>query len=110
MKNLQLLVHNQDGNATVLGAGIMAALSAVLLCFVVIANPVLDQHTAQNAADLSAIAGAAAAAQGLNACEESQRIAVLNGAVLIDCTHAYEDVITEAKVDRQTAKARAGPL
>lgn len=110
MKNLQLLVRNQDGNATVLGAGIMAALSAVLLCCVVIANSVLDQHTAQNAADLSAIAGATAAAQGLNACEESQKIAALNGAVLIDCTNIYEDVIAETKVDRQTAKARAGPL
>ncbi|AEQ05788.2 pilus assembly protein TadG-related protein [Corynebacterium pseudotuberculosis] len=110
MKKLRLAISNQDGNATILGAGIMVAFSAVLLCFVIIANSVLDQHTAQNAADLSAIAGATAATQGLVACEQTQRVSVLNDAVLIDCIQVHNDVIVETKVGKQTAKARAGPL
>lgn len=66
-----------------------AALAMVLVTAATIAilvvTAVLASHRARAAADLSALAGATAAADGLDACRTATAVAVANGASLTLC-------------------------
>jgi secretion/DNA translocation related TadE-like protein len=59
---------------------VMAATIAIL-----VATAMLAGHRARAAADLAALAGATAAADGLDACRTAQSVAGANGAVLTSC-------------------------
>jgi len=62
---------------------VMAATIAILVVTAVLAG-----HRARAAADLAALAGATAAAEGLDACRTAQAVAEVNGGVLTSCRFA----------------------
>jgi secretion/DNA translocation related TadE-like protein len=62
---------------------VMAATIAIL-----VVTAVLASHRARAAADLSALAGATAAADGLDACLTAAAVAGANGATLTSCRPA----------------------
>jgi secretion/DNA translocation related TadE-like protein len=79
---------------------------------------VVDHRIAQDAADLAALAGAAAYADGREGCAAASRIAADNGAALADCSVASEEVDVAVLVEGPRwlrswrdlrAEARAGP-
>jgi secretion/DNA translocation related TadE-like protein len=53
---------------------------------------VVDHRAAQGAADLAALAGAAAIAHGSNGCDAAARTAAGNGAALEECRAGAEEV------------------
>jgi secretion/DNA translocation related TadE-like protein len=78
-----------------------------------------DQRRAAAAADLAALAGAAAVQRGLDGCAQAHRIANANGAVLTGCTVRGQVVQLAVRTDsarflgrlvRPSAEARAGPV
>ena len=84
----------------------------------VVAAMVAAHRTAQAAADLAALAGAAAVQRGGDGCAAARAIAVANGGVLDDCTVAGRDVVVTVRVVGPrwlgqhadlAARARAGP-
>jgi len=79
---------------------------------------VVDHRTAQAAADLAALAGAAAAARGEDGCGAASHVAAGNGASLSSCRLEGADVLVRVVVDGPRwlgasgdleAEARAGP-
>jgi secretion/DNA translocation related TadE-like protein len=60
---------------------VMAATIAIL-----VVTAVLVSHRARAAADLTALAGATAAVDGLDACRTAAAVAVANGATLTSCS------------------------
>ena len=79
---------------------------------------VVDHRRAQAAADLAALAGAAALADGGDGCDAAGRIAVGNGSALTDCAVEGADVRVTVVVHGPgwlgaqgdlAAQARAGP-
>lgn len=107
---MRRLLRDDSGNATIVAAGIIAALAS--LCFVVAAvgGERLAAHQARLAADLSAVAGAHALAYGEDGCDEAGRVAALNHADLTTCHPEDADIVLTARVDREEASARAGPI
>lgn len=99
-----------DGNATIVTAGIIAALASLAFVVASVGGARVDAHQARLAADLAAVAGAFAQAYGENGCEKAHRIAALNKAEVTDCYPDSLDVIVTAEVGGEEATARAGPL
>ncbi len=96
-------------------AGLLLWLGAALG---VVAAMVAAHRTAQAAADLAALAGAARLADGGDACAEAGAVATANGAALTSCAVDDRDVRVAVEVAGPrwlgqtgdlTAEARAGP-
>lgn len=103
--------HNDDarGNMTIFAAGIACALTAILLAAVGAASLVLQQHKAQVAADMAAIAGATSLMNTTDACATASATAHANNAELTSCTIFALDVQVSVRVGLRTAHANAGP-
>lgn len=99
----------EEGYATVVAAGIIAAVASLLLAVAAVASLVVAQHEAQVAADLAAVAGAWEVAKGRDACTQATEIAALNGAELGSCDVDGRDVEVTARLRGRSAVARAGP-
>ena len=105
------------GAATALAAILIAALVAVALTGVWIGAAVVARHRAQSAADLAALAAAAALASGPQvACGQAEALSAAMGASLRDCTIDDLDVVVTTTVTaggrfggQARATARAGP-
>ncbi len=91
-------------------AGIVAALVSVFLTIAWLGGMVVDKHRAQTASDLAAVAGAYAAYYGRDACPAADRVAVVNGASVVECSVDGLDVTIRARSGGQEAVAKAGPV
>jgi secretion/DNA translocation related TadE-like protein len=99
----------EDGYATVVTAGIIAAVTSLLLAVAAVGSAVAARHTAQVAADLAAVAGAWEVAKGRDACSKAEEVAALNNARLDSCVVDDRDVEVTANLRSRSAIARAGP-
>lgn len=73
------------GAATVFAAALAMVLVMAATIAILVVTAVLASHRARAAADLSALAGATAAADGLDACRTATALAEANGATLTSC-------------------------
>lgn len=103
-------LRNQEGNATVLAVGIAAALALVLGVLLLAASAVIHAHQAQVAADMAAVAGAQAEADGHFGCPAAIKVLKAHQAHVLACDSRGGDVQIKAKVGGQVATARAGPI
>jgi secretion/DNA translocation related TadE-like protein len=88
----------------------MAVLLAVTVGGFYLGSAVVARHRAQAAADLSALAAAAALARGADAaCSQAAVIANAMNVAVADCTVDDLDVVITIRVGRAHAAARAGP-
>lgn len=109
--------RNARGSATVLAAVLVAALAATSVLALGAGAVLVDHRRAQAAADLAALAGAAAAQEGADACAAADGLARANGAVLETCEVSAQTVLVEVVVDTRfvelvgevVGRARAGP-
>ena len=106
----------ETGSATILVVAMAGVLMFVMLGLATVGGLVTAQRRAQSAADLTALA-AAAAVDG-DACAEAVRTAAANGAGLDGCSVSGAEVRVVVSVvgprlagrgGRVTAEARAGP-
>lgn len=104
---------------TVTTAFAVAAILAVAVAVLLVGRVAVAAHSARSAADLSALAGAHALAEGRDACAVASGVAAANGAGLGVCTIDGLDVVTRAEVAVElgvigvrtaSAVARAGPV
>jgi secretion/DNA translocation related TadE-like protein len=77
--------RGERGAATVLSIAVLGVLVAVAAALGLVTAVVVHHRMAQSAADLAALAGAGAAAQGEDACAAAGAVAGANGAALIGC-------------------------
>jgi secretion/DNA translocation related TadE-like protein len=109
----------ERGSATVHAAWLIALLTTVALFGCAIGSVLVGQRQVAAAADLAALAGAAAVQQGFAGCEQAADIARRNHARLVSCA-IDGDVLTvrvaarvrsafESSFELQ-ARARAGPV
>jgi len=110
--------RDDRGAATVLAIACLGLVLLVGAGLGVVAAMVADHRRAQAAADLAALAGAAALHQGDDACRVAQRVASANDADLTTCSIEGADVVVTVTVAGprwlgQSAdlegRARAGP-
>lgn len=108
--------RSERGAATVLVAAMAGVLMFVTVALAAVGGLVTAQRRAQSAADLTALAAAAALDAG--ACAEALRTATANGAVLDGCEVTGPEVRVVVSVNgptmpgrdaRISAEARAGP-
>lgn len=104
------LLAGEDGYATVVTVGIIAAVASLLLAVAAVGSVVVARHEAQVAADLAAVSGAWEVAKGRDACTKAEEVAALNGAELGSCVIDDRDVEVTARLRGRTAIARAGPV
>ncbi len=85
--------HGTDrGSATIWLLGLAALIIAIALASVLRASAVLARHRLERAADLSALAGAAAIGRsGADPCTAAARVAEENGAQLAGCSTDLDD-------------------
>ena len=76
---------SERGVGTVLTAGVCAVLLMVAWMASVLVGWVGQASAAQDAADLAALGGAGAQAEGAQPCEAAERVAQRNGALMVDC-------------------------
>ncbi len=110
---------DERGAATALATVVAGILLALGACLGVVGAVVVDVRRAQAAADLAALAGAAAPAAGRDPCTEAARVAGANDARVRSCSVAAPEVQVEVQVSGPrwlglsadpTARARAGPV
>jgi len=110
--------RGQRGAASLFAVACLAVLMVVGAALGVVAAMVHAHRVAQSAADLAALAGASAVAEGGDACGAAGRIAAANGAGLEGCLVSGLDVAVTVTVDGPrwlgqsgdlAAEARAGP-
>lgn len=108
----------ERGSATLFAMAVVGVLVLVGAALGVVAAMVRDHRLAQSAADLAALAGASAAADGRGPCAAADRVATANGAVLDGCAVDGRDVRVQVTVGGPrwlgqrhdlSAEARAGP-
>lgn len=108
----------ERGAATVLVVAFLGLLLFVGAALGVVGAMLKAHRVAQSAADLSALAGAAALADGKDACAAAARVATANDATVTGCAPDGMDVRVTVEVDGPrwlgqsadlTAEARAGP-
>ena len=104
------ILAGEEGYATVVAAGIIAAVASLLLAVAAVASLVVARHEAQVAADLAAVSGAWEVAKGRDACTKAEEVAALNGAELDSCDIEGRDVEVTARLRGRSAIARAGPV
>jgi secretion/DNA translocation related TadE-like protein len=109
----------ERGAASVLAVALCVALLLCSLVAVVAGRLLTDQRRVAAAADLAALAGAAAVQRGLSGCLQAQRVASANGALVTACRVDGQEVRLTVETDsarflgrtvRPTAEARAGPV
>ena len=100
---------------------VVAALGVLLLtgaALGVVSDIVVAHRRAESAADLAALAGAAALQRQLDPCAAARRIAAVDGATTVRCEISGEDVVVLVRVRGPRwlgqrgdleAQARAGP-
>lgn len=103
-------LRDDRGSATVLSAGIIAALVTVAMIVVAVAASTVDSHKAHVAADLAAVSAATAVYEGSEPCAAAGRTAELNNAVMTSCVLDGADATVAVRVGRAEATARAGPV
>jgi secretion/DNA translocation related TadE-like protein len=110
--------RGQRGAASLLAVALLSVLLLVGAALGVVAAMVWAHRTAQAAADLSALAGAARLQENGDACGAAGRIAVANHASLTSCRVQGQQVTVEVMVsgprwlgqaEDLSARARAGP-
>jgi secretion/DNA translocation related TadE-like protein len=84
--------RDQRGSGTVLMAAIMAVVVALGAAATIVAGYLVGHHRARSAADLAALSGAAAYAQGEDACAEARSAARRNGARTTRCDRVGDPV------------------
>jgi len=116
------LVADERGGATILAAFAIAAIASVLVAVLHIGGAVVARHRAQSAADLAALAAAAAqVAGGPDSCAAARDLARAQQppADVIDCRVTGSDVVVAVRVPVALgafgvrwadARARAGPV
>ena len=104
------ILADDRGSASVVTAGIIAALMGLLLTVAGLASVVVARHEAQVAADVAAVAGAFAVYRGEKGCAVAADIAKRNGAGIAACAVEGADVVLTTTVRGSEARARAGPL
>ncbi len=110
--------RGETGSASLLVVSLVGVLLLIGSALGVVAAMVTAHRTAESAADLAALAGAADRQEGGVGCEAAGSIATANGARLLDCRLEGDDVVVTVEVagphwlgqraDLQ-AEARAGP-
>lgn len=109
---------NDRGVATVWAAGALAVLLSVAVFGMHLGGAMIARHQAESAADLAALAGAAALVAGeRHACTQAQRVADRMRVRLVSCRARGWDMLVEvaARPGGQlgfgdaTGRARAGP-
>ena len=109
---------DQRGAASMLAVGVVGLLLMLGLGAAYVTATAAAHRRAQAAADLAALAGAGAAQQGEDACGRAAGVATGNGAVLVDCARAGDDVTVTVRVASPElaghtfeiiGRARAGP-
>ncbi len=112
--------HRRDerGVATALALGMTVLLVISAVVAIGLVRVVAARHAAAAAADLGALAGAAAFAAGTDPCTAAARVVAANGAGLVQCATEGADVLVAAQVRTApllgsswapAARARAGP-
>jgi secretion/DNA translocation related TadE-like protein len=109
--------RSQNGSATVLAMTVGGCLLAVTWVVLVLAGLVVEQRRVEAAADLAALAGAAAAGAGQPACPAAAAVARANQATLGACQVRGRIVELETLLEpvwlpgdpTLRAQARAGP-
>jgi secretion/DNA translocation related TadE-like protein len=113
-------LRDDEGVATVLACCVLAAIVMVTGGMLHVGSAVVARHTAQSAADLSALGGAGALGGGeASACAKSAAIAERMRTVLAECEVQGWDVVVEVRapvllsgfgIGDAQAYARAGPV
>lgn len=84
--------RDERGSGTLLVVGVMAVVGVVAMAAMVAAAYLVAGHQARAAADLAALSGAAAYAEGRSPCPAATRLARTNGARLTSCDQVGDDV------------------
>lgn len=110
--------RGQSGAATILAVAMMGFLVTVTVAATGVVGVVAAHRRAQSAADLAALAGAAALQDGGDACRQAGFVATRNGATLRQCE--VDDWTVAVVVSRElrlpsssmelAARGRAGPV
>ncbi len=110
---------SEKGSAAVLGVVMVCLLTTLALVAVVASGILVGHRRAGAAADLAALAGAAAVQRGEDACAAAGHVAGANSARLVGCTTVGETVSIEVATEVPSAfgatwtvaaRARAGPV
>ncbi|MDX6300752.1 MAG: hypothetical protein QOF53_1966 [Nocardioidaceae bacterium] len=108
----------QEGSAAVLMVVLLGVLGAGALLVAAVGGAVVGQRRVESATDLAALAGAAAAERGQDACAAAEALLVRNRARLTACSLAGEVVSVRAARPLRSlpglrftvsSRARAGP-
>ncbi len=91
---------SERGAATFVMVGVLAVVISLALAGTIMGGHVVAIHRARSAADLAALSGAAAFAQGGDACRAAGRTATSNGASLLSCDRVGDqlDFVVTARV------------
>lgn len=110
--------RDERGGATVFAVACLAVMLLVGAALGVVAAMVAAHRSAQSAADLAALSGAAALGRGRDPCAAVAVVAEANGAAVTGCSVTGRDVLVEVEVTGPhwlgqvadlRAAARAGP-
>lgn len=92
------VLRSETGAASVFAAFAMLALLSLTVLCVQVGGAIVAKHRAQSAADLAALAAAAALSESEDACEAARQVASVNGARLGGCTVEGSTVVVRAAV------------
>lgn len=84
--------HDERGSGTLLMVGVLAVVGVVAMAAMVAAAYLVAGHRAHGAADLAALSGAAAYAEGRSPCPAAAQLARANDARLTRCDRVGDDV------------------
>jgi secretion/DNA translocation related TadE-like protein len=109
---------SERGSASVLALPLLGALAVTTVLLGLVAGAVVAQRQAAAAADLAALAGAAALQAGGDGCAEAAAVTVRNGAEVVSCLVAGAELRVTVRAETAalfgrsltvSARARAGP-
>jgi secretion/DNA translocation related TadE-like protein len=109
---------SERGSATVLALPLLGVLTVATVLLGFVAGAVVAQGRAAMAADLAALAGAAALQRGGDGCAEAAAVTLRNGAEVVSCRIGGAQVWLTVRCETAalfgrtlpvTARARAGP-
>ena len=97
--------RNQRGSGTVLVAAVVLVLMVVTAGLLAVAGYIAAAHHARAAADLAALSGASARAQGQDACRAAGAVAARNGVRLVGCRERGDsfDFVVTVTVEQQVS-------
>lgn len=84
--------RDERGGASVLMAGIMGVVVTLGAAATLVAGYLVAHHQARSAADLAALSGAVAYADGRDACDQARRTARQNGVRMVRCDRVGDDI------------------